>query len=401
MSVFKPKGAKTYRMEFVYKGELHRKDTGQTSERAAKLWESNYKAQLADKLKSEAANVAAGKAEAMAFGHGCKLYYDQVALHQSSVDDTENALAWLQEQIGTATMIRDISDATLARIVAKRRGEISKHRMGPKWKDKPLETRLVSNSTVNRTVTEPLKRVLRWLAVVQKQTVQPIDWKRHARPEPKERVRELFADEQERMESTLDQIEREDHAALIGFAIRSGLRRMEQIALRWSDVDFGNRVIWITGKGNKRASVPMTNGMREIIFPLQGQHPEFVFTYRARTTHNGRRRGERHPYTEEGVKTLFRRLRSKAGLADYRWHDHRHTAGTRTMREAANPKVVQTLLRHSDIATTMKYAHVYDDDVLAAMEAAEAKGGRSRPGLAPVDPGAAPPARGTGTDGKI
>jgi site-specific recombinase XerD len=31
--------------------------------------------------------------------------------------------------------------------------------------------------------------------------------------------------------------------------------------------------------------------------------------------------------------------------------------------------VVQRLLRHEDIASTMKYAHVFDEDIRAAMEA--------------------------------
>lgn len=35
----------------------------------------------------------------------------------------------------------------------------------------------------------------------------------------------------------------------------------------------------------------------------------------------------------------------------------------------ANIKVVQRLMRHEDIATTAKYAHVFDEDVLEAMEA--------------------------------
>ena len=54
----------------------------------------------------------------------------------------------------------------------------------------------------------------------------------------------------------------------------------------------------------------------------------------------------------------------------YRFHDNRHTAATRVLRACGNLKVAQKLLRHADIATTAKYAHVMHEDVLEAMERA-------------------------------
>lgn len=80
-------------------------------------------------------------------------------------------------------------------------------------------------------------------------------------------------------------------------------------------------------------------------------------------------RGERYPITYEGLKTAWRRHGArKAGIEDFRLHDMRHTAAIRLGRKA-NIKVVQKLLRHTDIATTAKYMHVFDEDVRAAMEA--------------------------------
>jgi hypothetical protein len=42
---------------------------------------------------------------------------------------------------------------------------------------------------------------------------------------------------------------------------------------------------------------PITDSIREILFPLQGQHPEFVFTYVAAYDNKrlGRVRGQRYP----------------------------------------------------------------------------------------------------------
>ena len=65
--------------------------------------------------------------------------------------------------------------------------------------------------------------------------------------------------------------------------------------------------------------------------------------------------------------------RASAGLRDYRFHDNRHTAATRVLRASGNLNVVKRLLRHEDIATTVKYAHSQHEDVLAAMENAAAQ----------------------------
>jgi integrase len=73
----------------------------------------------------------------------------------------------------------------------------------------------------------------------------------------------------------------------------------------------------------------------------------------------------------------------KAGIEDFRLHDLRHTAATRLAKGGkANIKVVQRLMRHEDIATTAKYMHAYDDDVLAAMEA-ETKSRQEVPQIVP------------------
>ena len=66
-----------------------------------------------------------------------------------------------------------------------------------------------------------------------------------------------------------------------------------------------------------------------------------------------------------------------AGIKDFRFHDLRHTAATRALRESGNLKVVQQLLGHADIATTARYAHAMTDDVRDVMEAMEAMESRN------------------------
>jgi len=61
-------------------------------------------------------------------------------------------------------------------------------------------------------------------------------------------------------------------------------------------------------------------------------------------------------------------LRSKAGLKDFRFHDFRHDLATKLLRDTGNLKLVQRALNHSDIKSTLRYAHVLDDDIAAAVE---------------------------------
>ena len=58
-------------------------------------------------------------------------------------------------------------------------------------------------------------------------------------------------------------------------------------------------------------------------------------------------------------------------LSDFRFHDVRHTSATRLLRDSGNLKLVQKLLRHEDVATTVKYAHADDEDLRRAMESVE------------------------------
>src|SRR5262249_28644458 len=88
----------------------------------------------------------------------------------------------------------------------------------------------------------------------------------------------------------------------------------------------------------------------------------------AERTRDGRMQGQRYPLTYNGVKIVWRRLRRRAGVTGFRFHDFRHDLGTKLLRETGNLKLVQRALNHADIKTTTRYAHVLDDEVANDME---------------------------------
>jgi integrase len=58
-----------------------------------------------------------------------------------------------------------------------------------------------------------------------------------------------------------------------------------------------------------------------------------------------------------------RRRWIEAGITDFRFHDLRHTAGTRALHAHRNLKTVQRMLAHKNIATTLRYTRSDVEDV--------------------------------------
>ena len=62
-----------------------------------------------------------------------------------------------------------------------------------------------------------------------------------------------------------------------------------------------------------------------------------------------------------------------AEIENFRFHDLRHTRGTRILRQTGNLAAAQKALAHKNIRTTLRYAHAFDDDVRKALEASESR----------------------------
>lgn len=296
----------------------------------------------------------------MTFDLAADRYWLEVGQH-SKERDLLDAIQRLVDWIGAATPIAEVDDDLLARLVARRRGEprMGNPRLG-----------LVSAATVNRTVTELLRRILTRARKVWRRPlpIEP-DYAAHIIREPTERVREMRYDE----EAAIEQVERDDYRPARLFAQATGLRRREIVNLTWPQVDFGASVIRVVGKGDKPLVLPITPEINAILWPLREHHPMRVFTFVAKKswtnpkTGEATKKGRRYPLTEQGWASTFRRTVKAAGVADFHIHDLRHTAGTRTLRASKNLKAVQMMLGHADIKTTMRYAHALLDDVAEAM----------------------------------
>ena len=165
----------------------------------------------------------------------------------------------------------------------------------------------------------------------------------------------------------------EQYGAIFLTAAFTGLRRGELLALRWCDVDFAGQVIRVrasyaegqltTPKSGKVRSVPMAPDVATALAALgQREHwtgdDNLVFPGPGGTFLDGR-----------GLRRRYLAAIKRAGLRPLRFHDLRHTFGTRMIGKA-DIRRVQEWMGHADVQTTMKYLHYVPREEDAALVAA-------------------------------
>jgi integrase len=283
--------------------------------------------------------------------------WNDSAQHDADPNATSKNLDRLIDYFGKTKLLTDIDHNEAKKMVAWRRGHHVKGR---------TTAPLISNATVNRSAIKVLQRIFTFAETEGARFEHEPNWSELLLPEPVERVRELQDVEAEALDGAM----RHDYGPFFDFVRASGLRQKECVTLRWSEVNFGTRQIVRLGKGGRRVVFPITDSIREILFPLQGQHPEFVFTYVAVYGNKrlGKVRGQRYRLTLNGARSAWHRMRAKSGVKDFRFHDYRHDFGTKLLRDSGNLKLVQKAMNHRDIKSTLRYAHVLDEDVAAAVE---------------------------------
>lgn len=132
-------------------------------------------------------------------------------------------------------------------------------------------------------------------------------------------------------------------------------------------------------KGGDFVSRPLTTALVEIIArqpqvkDQDGKLIPFVFTYVCQKSRGKRRKGLRYPLTPTALRKPFHQTRKAAGVDNFRIHDLRHTRGTRIVRATGSLAAAKEALKHKRIETTLRYAHVLDDDVQNALEASDSR----------------------------
>jgi integrase len=134
-------------------------------------------------------------------------------------------------------------------------------------------------------------------------------------------------------------------------AIYTGMRLGEILNLHESQVDFDIGIISVKALGTRKY-------MNHKVIPAPPLLLD-VFKEKLKASTNGY--VFENPYTGRphgNIRHGFVAALKKAGIKDFRFHDLRHTFATYALMATKDIRAVQTLLGHTDVRTTQRYAHV-------------------------------------------
>lgn len=184
------------------------------------------------------------------------------------------------------------------------------------------------------------------------------------------RFRWLTQEEWQRLDAYLP-----DHLRpLARFAVFTGLRRANVLALRWDQVDMKRRVMWIhadQAKAKKPIGIPLSDDAMAVLMEQKGKSPEWVFPYSKYSKDKARRKETIGPMKEVGE--AFGRALVRAGIDVYvakdaagrkvqrsrfRWHDLRHTWASWHVMGGTPLEVLKELGGWSSLDMVLRYAHL-------------------------------------------
>ena len=150
--------------------------------------------------------------------------------------------------------------------------------------------------------------------------------------------------------------------AILICALNTGMRKSEILTLKWANVNLNNNTIILehtNTKSKKTTKIPINSTLRKLLLEqkLKNTASDYVFLSSKGT-----------PYKrEDSLRQSFLGALRRSGIEGLRFHDLRHTAATRMVEAGASIVAVSKILGHSDIRTTMRYAHP-DNSLKEAVE---------------------------------
>ncbi len=147
---------------------------------------------------------------------------------------------------------------------------------------------------------------------------------------------------------------------VVEFALQTGFRRSNQFGLRWTDVNFDAGLVTARSpKSGDDYAVPMTATLRALLrsFPSRLKS-EWVFVNAVGTG----------PIDAQNFRNqVFLPALTKAKIEGFRWHDLRHTFGSRLAMAGVDLVTIQQLMGHKTLEMTLRYAHLSPEHRLTAI----------------------------------
>ena len=169
----------------------------------------------------------------------------------------------------------------------------------------------------------------------------------------------------EQVTSLFDALKESDNPQIeyiVRFLLLTGARKQEALRAEWNEFDLVSRV-WVIplSKSGRARKVPLSDAVLSLLEHLPSRtHSPLLFP---------------NPNTGKAYISIWYAwdtARRKAGLSEVRIHDLRHSFASFLVNSGRSLYEVQKLLGHAHIKTTQRYAHLSDETLITAANAAEA-----------------------------
>ena len=278
---------------------------------------------------------------------------------------------------------------------------------------KPMHCKLILNKMIDTYAGSTIKQTFIAMGTMFRAAVMndviskhPMDGVRYTKPvKAASDHRVLTTDEQKIF---LDVAKSSHNYYQYAFILETGLRTGELIGLTWDAIDWDNHTLtvnktlefrhkqkfWRAGPPKTQTSyrtIPLTAQAYNILLELKekrktqklSEELSKVLTFTDRKTGQTSslvmsdlvfinfRTGM--PAKNSSYDTHLYKLCETAGIPPFSMHTLRHTYATRAIESGMQPKILQKLLGHASITTTMDtYVHVTDDSMTKAIQQFEA-----------------------------
>lgn len=155
---------------------------------------------------------------------------------------------------------------------------------------------------------------------------------------------------------------------LVLTALRTGMRQGELKGLQWPSIDWENRSLTVrhsrcdytqslgSPKSNRERHIPLDEEVRELLSRRKASSG-YVFLD-----------GDGKPFDHKRLNRRLTTLCKRAGLRKIGWHALRHTFASHLVTKGVPINAVQTLMGHSNVTVTMRYAHLAPSTLRTAID---------------------------------
>jgi integrase len=136
-------------------------------------------------------------------------------------------------------------------------------------------------------------------------------------------------------------------AEIVAVAVNTALRESEVLGMRWDNVDMDARTITLIQKGGRERVAAMNNTVYYLLSEKVKVRNISGYVF---TTSNGT------PFIARNMYREFLKACKTAGVESFRFHDLKHTVGTRLARAGHDLYAIASVLGHTQLSTAKRYS---------------------------------------------